>query len=100
MVIRRIGPLSAARIAALLYAIVGLVLGVIVSLLSVAGAFATEGFAANPTLRPGVGVLFGVGAIVVLPLMYGAFGFVGTLVFTWLYNTLAKVMGGVEIDLQ
>jgi hypothetical protein len=41
MVIRRIGPLSCATIGAALYAVVGLVIGGIVSLFSLAGGFAT-----------------------------------------------------------
>jgi hypothetical protein len=32
--------------------------------------------------------------------MYGCLGFVTTLIMAWLYNVLAGIMGGVEIDVQ
>ena len=40
MIIKRIGPLSCARLSGLLYAIIGLVLGGIFSLIAMAGGFA------------------------------------------------------------
>ena len=95
MVIRRIGPISCAKIAGTLYAILGIVLGAIFSLIGVAGAFATQG-ADNPIFP----MLFGAAAIVVLPLLYGCLGFVMALIGAWLYNALAGWVGGIELDLQ
>jgi hypothetical protein len=42
----------------------------------------------------------GVGAIVFLPILYGGCGFVFTLLGAWLYNAVAGLVGGVEMDLQ
>lgn len=95
MVVTRIGPVSCAKIAGTLYAVVGLVFGAVVACIALVGSAAflppgaEEGFDG-----------FGVAAIVVLPLLYGAFGFVGTLVMAWLYNVLASMVGGIEIHLQ
>lgn len=44
------------------------------------------------------GVLFGVGAIIIFPILYGALGFIFGLILGGLYNLLAGVVGGVEIE--
>ena len=95
MTIKRVGPLSCAKIAAALYAVLGLVAGVFFSLAAMAGAFA-----ANQEAAGAMGVIFGVGAIVVLPIFYGCIGFVGTLIMAAVYNALASAVGGVEVDIQ
>ncbi len=94
MVLRRIGPLSCAKIAGTLYAAIGLVFGIIVALISMAG-----GFSSSASSAVGFG-LVGVGAIVALPLLYGCLGFVATLIGAWLYNVVAGAVGGIELDLQ
>ena len=44
------------------------------------------------------GALFGVGAIILLPIFYGFFGFVGTLIMAALFNVAAGMVGGIEVD--
>jgi hypothetical protein len=100
MTIKRIGPLSCAKIAGVLYAFIGLFIGALFALFSVAGGFATAAFAADPFPRPGFARFFGVGAIVFLPILYGTFGFVVALVSAALYNVMAAVVGGIEMDLE
>lgn len=95
MIIRRIGPLSFARISGFLYAIIGLVLGGIFSLVAMVG-----GFASDTAEAAGVGAVIGVAAVVVFPILYGLMGFVATLIAAWLYNVAAGVVGGVEVDIQ
>ena len=46
------------------------------------------------------GPFFGIAAVVFLPVTYGVMGFVMTLIMAALYNALAKLVGGVEIDLR
>ena len=95
MTIKRVGPLSCAKIAAALYAVIGLVAGVFVSLAAMAGAFA-----ANEEAAGALGIIFGVGSIVVLPIMYACIGFVMTLIVAIVYNVLASAVGGVEVDIS
>jgi hypothetical protein len=101
MVIRRVAPFSCAKIAAVLYAVAGLILGGIFSLVALAGGFATSAFAADPSRR-GLAPFFGVGAlsVVLFPILYGVMGFVGALIAAWLYNTAAGVVGGIRIDVE
>lgn len=89
MVINRVGPLSSAKVIGLLYAILGLAMGAIISLISAAGGFAHAGAATS---------LFGIAAVVFIPIAYGVMGFVMTVILAALYNGLAKLVGGVEID--
>jgi hypothetical protein len=95
MIIKRIGPVSCARISGLLYAVMGLILGAIISSIALAGGFGSDndGSAA-------FGGFMGVAAVVVLPICYGLLGFVATLIAAWIYNVAADVVGGVEVDIQ
>ena len=96
MVIRRVGPLSFAKVSGVLYALMGLLLGGIFSLVSiVGGAFAPQGSEAGMA-----GMLFGVGAIVILPVFYGVLGFVMSLIGAALYNVIAGWVGGIELEVQ
>ena len=95
MIIRRIGPMSIARLSGMLYAVMGLVLGGIISLIALAGGFAAGSDKAAP-----FGGFIGVAAVLVLPICYGLLGFVGTLIAAWLYNVAADVVGGVEVDIS
>jgi hypothetical protein len=95
MVINRVNPLSVAKVAGALYAILGLIFGAIISLVALAG-----GMAGNSD-EPGaavVGMIFGAGAVILLPIMYGCLGFVMTALMAALYNFTARMVGGVQID--
>ena len=97
MVIKRVGPFSCAKIAGTLYAIMGLVFGCIVSLIALVGGFAS----ASETSRvAGLGAMVGVGAIIILPIFYGGLGFIASLIGAWIYNVLAGIVGGIELDVQ
>ena len=95
MIIKRVGPLSCARLSGLLYAVIGLILGGIFSLVAMAGGFSSE-----TAGDAGIGAMIGVGAVLVLPILYGLMGFVATLIAAWLYNVAAGIVGGVEVDIQ
>ena len=95
MIIKRVGPLSFARISGTLYAFIGLIVGGVFSMITMAGGFASE-----TSSGAGIAALLGVGAIVVFPILYGVLGFVATLIGAWLYNLVAGIVGGVELDVQ
>jgi hypothetical protein len=96
MVINRVNPLSVAKLAGMLYTILGLIFGAIISLVALAG-----GMAGNSD-EPGaaMGAIFGVGAVILLPILYGGLGFVMTLLMAALYNMTARIVGGVQIDVS
>lgn len=94
MVIKRIRPMSVAKITGTLYAVMGLVVGAFFSLL------AAGGFGPNDSDFSGFGMVLGTGAVVAFPILYGCIGFVATLIAVWLYNVMAGLVGGIEIDVQ
>ena len=92
MVVRSVAPMSVAKIAGVLYALIGLIMGTFFALAALAGAFAGAEGAGF------MGSIMGVGAIVVLPLLYGCMGFVFTLIAAFLYNLIAGMIGGIRFE--
>ena len=98
MVLRRIGILSCGKILGIVYAVIGLIVGGIISLVALFGGFANavSSEAAAPAL---VGLLLGAGAVVFAPIVYGVMGFIGGIIGAAAYNLGAKVAGGLELEL-
>ena len=94
MTIKRIHPMSLAKVSGFLYAMLGLIIGLCVTLLSLAGA------GKGGPLAGAFGAMFGVGAIIVFPILYGVIGFIGSLIGAALYNVAAGVVGGIVIDTE
>ncbi len=92
MVVTRVNPLSCAKVAGVLYAIMGVLFGVVFSMVAMLGAFAA------PDTAGMLGAVFGIGAVVFMPIFYGCMGFVMTLIGAVLYNAVAGMIGGIEID--
>src|ERR1044072_8684465 len=91
MQLKRIGPFSLARLGACPFGAIGLFVGACFSLGALVGmTIAHDASAANPV----VGLVFGVGAIVFLPLIYGVLGALMALVIAALYHLLAGWLGG------
>ncbi|NOY43427.1 MAG: hypothetical protein GXP26_16530 [Planctomycetes bacterium] len=95
MVIKKIEAFSCGKVLGALYALAGLIFGGIFSLISLVGvAGAAQG-------ADGVApMLFGLGAIIILPVMYGIMGFIGGIIGAALYNVVASVVGGIELEIQ
>ncbi len=94
MIIKRVGPMSLARIAGTLYALLGLLIGGVFSLIAVVGG------ALGGSESGLAGVIFGAAAVVVLPLLYACVGVVGALVGAVLFNLAAGWVGGVQIETE
>jgi hypothetical protein len=91
MIVKRIGPMSLAKLSGTLYALIGLIIGAIVSAVSIIGG-------AMGGSDPGmVGLLFGAAAVVLVPLLYGCMGFVMSLIGASLFNLVAGWVGGIEL---
>lgn len=90
MILRRIEPFSAAKVSTVLYAAIGLVAGFFFSLFGLIGA-------ALGGSNGAWGAMFGIGAIIMLPIFYGVLGFVCGLIGSFLYNLVAGWIGGIEM---
>ena len=98
MTLKSVGVLSCAKVAGLLYGLMGLLFGALFSFLSVLGlAF---GSAQGDAEGAFLGLVFGVGAVILLPIFYGVLGFIATAIGAALYNLIAKMAGGIELELE
>jgi hypothetical protein len=97
MIVRRFDVLSVTKVGGALYAAMGLVIGAVISLVALAGA------ALSPSSSGGgqrfFGLLFGVGAVVLLPVFYGILGAITSGLGALLYNAIAKYIGGISVEL-
>ncbi len=98
MVLKRIGVLSMAKIAGILYAAIGLIVGLAVAAFSSVAGLA--GARMDPNMPGWLGPLFGVGAIVFLPILYGIMGFIGGAIGAAVYNVFSGIVGGLELELE
>ena len=98
VVIRRMGVFSIAKVFGLVYAGVGLLVGAIFSVFSVAGSLI--GALALEDESALIGLLLGVGSIFFFPIFYGLLGFLGTALGAAVYNLVAGLIGGIEMDIE
>ena len=93
MVLKRIEPLSLAKVAGILYACIGIIAGLCMwmfsGLMSGLGGEEADMFA----------TMFGVGSIIIFPILYGILGFIFGFISAALYNVVADRIGGIEVDL-
>lgn len=90
--IKKFGVMSFAKVSAALYAFMGFIAGAIMTLISLA-ASGSAGVGA-------LGAMFGVGAIILLPIFYGIMGFIGGLLLGWAFNVVAPRVGGLSIEVE
>ena len=97
--VKKIGVLSAAKIEGLFGVIIGLVSGVFWALASASFSrmWGPEGYGYD---NPMMYRWFGVGAIIIMPIVYGVLGFICGAIGAWLYNLVAGWIGGLEIELE
>jgi hypothetical protein len=97
--IRSIGLWSAFKLFGVLYGLAGLVLGGIISLLSMLGFLGgvAAGMKDLPAFLP---VLIGAASIVIFPLVYGMVGAIGGVLASLIYNLAASLSGGLEVRLE
>jgi hypothetical protein len=106
MIVKKLDPLSSAKIEGIIGVIFGLLAGIIIGIVSsIAGALMTV---QTVTLENGTQQnlnstgLFALGwiAVIVLPIMYGILFFLAGLIGAWLYNGVAKMVGGMKVELE
>jgi hypothetical protein len=95
-VLKRVDVLSCGKLMGIMYTALGLIAGILVALFaSCAGALNTV---PDQQMSGMMGMIFGVGAIVLMPILYGVLGFFGGMIMALLYNVTARLTGGVEFE--
>jgi len=101
MVIRRVGVWSVARLYGGISAAMGLLIGACIALVAALGGMAGAMRESGTGLGAGgLGAIFGVGAIIILPLLYGILGLVMGAIAAALYNLFAGMFGGIELETE
>lgn len=95
MVLKRLGVLSVGVMLGGIYAALGLIVGGLFTMISLAG------FAASRSKDGGLMALaLGVGSVIVIPIFYGVLGFVVGVIMAALYNLVALMFGGVRMEFE
>lgn len=92
-ILKRIGVRSSAKLAAIMYALMGLIVGAIMMVFALSGISLGEG-------TEGPNLLFGVGAIFFMPIFYGIAGYIAGALATGIFNMVAGWTGGLEIEIE
>lgn len=90
-ILNKVGVMSVAKVTALIYAIIGLVVGILYAL---AGSAAV--IAGGADMLAGLGIL----AIIAAPISYAIVGFIGGAICALLYNVVAAKVGGIQLELD
>ena len=92
-ILKSVGVMSVAKVMGLLYGCLGLIFTPFFLLIGLVGSFAGQ------SKTPFAGI-FGVVFAVLMPIIYGAMGFVMGAIGGLLYNLLARWVGGIELELE
>jgi hypothetical protein len=98
MVLRSVGVLSCGKVLGITYAIFGLIFGAFFALFAMAGAAMPQPPQADGPNPFAVVAGLGVAAVIVVPIMYGIMGFIGGIIAALVYNLVASVVGGLELE--
>lgn len=98
LTLRRIDPIQAGKMLAALYGLMSLLFLPFMLAFMALGSFAArqQGAAASPPLPLMFGM--GIGFVIFLPVIYAVMGFVGGVVGAWVYNLLARWIGGFALE--
>lgn len=89
--IKKVGLLSLGKVLGVVYALLGLILGLFIMVVSLSG------YSSSTSLSL-YGPLFGIGAIILLPVFYGAMGFISGIILAFFYNLVSRWVGGIEVE--
>lgn len=93
MILRRIEPLSLARMLGIIYAFIGLVAALPAGCaLTLVGSMTAE----VPAMFGGLGII----VVLLYPIAFGLMGFVSGLITAFVYNFASDRFGGVEIEVE
>ena len=92
-IIKSVGVFSVAKVMGAMYGLLGLIFIPIFLLVGMAGSMA--GGRSNP-----FGALGGLMLGILAPVCYGVMGFVLGAISAFLYNLMAKWLGGIEVEVQ
>ena len=98
--VRNISPGSAFKVGMVVYAFFGLIVGICVALFSMlAGSLGSLAGNGAPGAKA-LGFGFGVGAVIIFPILYAIIGGIAGAIGAAIYNLAAGWVGGLEVDIN
>lgn len=97
--VARLGVLSAGKMMGAMYALIGLIAAMIQGVFLLLGLGAAAQFGGNTNAAVGL-LSWSVCLLVLTPVIWGVAGFIGGVIGAALYNLLASMLGGIEMDLE
>ncbi len=94
-VLKHIGPGSAFKVGLVVYGFIGLIIGVLLSLIALVGA----PFARQASIPLG-GAFVGLFAVILCPILYGIFGGIVAAISALIYNLASGWVDGLEVELN
>lgn len=96
--LKKIEPVQLAKMLAVIYGLGSLVLVPFFLLFSLFASMA-------PRTGPGVGPMpmmmgMGIGFMIIAPILYATMGFITGLIGAFIYNVVAKWIGGIEVEVE
>ena len=98
--IKRISPVQLGKMLAVIYGLISLIIVPFILAFSVIGALAGASGRFGGFGPAALGAGFGLVMILLLPLLYAAFGFIGGILGGFIYNLVAKWVGGIEVEFE
>ncbi len=92
--LKTIAPLQLGKMLAVIYGLLALVIAPFFVLFSFIGAAAGARGAGGAAASLG----FGIGMAIAMPVLYAFFGFIGGVLGGFVYNLVAKWIGGIEVE--
>ena len=96
MVLKSVGILSAAKVSGALTAILGLIAGGMMAVISLMGVAVK----AQQNGPPFPAMFLGLGAVILVPIFYGVMGFIMGALYAAIYNFFAGIVGGIEFEFE
>lgn len=91
--LKRVAPLSTGKVFCLLYGAMGLILMPIILIVSLITS-------RLPHAQGGLPLVFGVGIALAAPVFYAVLGFLIGVIGAAIYNLVAKLVGGIEVEVE
>ena len=98
--LKRIDPFQLGKMLGALYGIMGLLFVPIIFLFSAFGAMAANQGSHSQMSGAALGAGMGVGVALLMVVAYAVMGFIGGIIAAFLYNILAKFVGGIRVEVE
>lgn len=103
--IKKLGIISVAKIYAVMMFVISLLIAIpyglviiVISLVGGASAGSQDGF--SGLMVGGGGIVMGLVVMIAIPIFYACIGFIAGIIGALVYNILAGIVGGIEIEVE